>query len=237
MNSRIVVLSALAGVFFSGTATAEPTCQVDPGKEKFYRLEWTVPATFCASNRRDPSCERFPKHSPIQLHGLWPNYVQGYPEGTCSPVECKEQSEARGKYCAFPEPPELYASPSWTARKAYMAGTENCLERHEWVKHGTCSPLKATEYFDWSLRKTQEITDQLALPVDTPISKAMFDKTVAKKLPELKGAFNLSCRGKRLNTLHIRYTWEPTGPGTPIKNASGRNVISCPNKFILPSKP
>lgn len=232
-------------VFFIGATTAllsvsvfaAPSCQIDPAKKKFYRLELTVPATFCAANHTDPSCENFPKASLIQLHGLWPNYAQGYPEGSCPPTECKTQSESKGKYCAYSQPPELYDSQPWSELKGYMAGTEKCLERHEWVKHGTCSPLKATEYFDWSLNKTREIADKLALPADRPITKASFDKTVAKNLPELQGTLTLQCKGKKLNNLFVLYAWETSGPGKPIKNRSGRNVISCPNKFIVPSRP
>ncbi len=58
------------------------------------------------------------------------------------PGECKDQSDAQRKYCAYPQPPELYASPSWTELKDYQAGVEKCLERYEWVKQckGKMSP-------------------------------------------------------------------------------------------------
>ena len=90
---------------------------------------------------------------------------------------------------------------------------------------GTCTPLKAPQYFEWSLRKIQKTSGKLALPVDHLISKAEFEKQVAAKLPELQAAFNLSCKGDRLDTLSVPYAWAKDGPGSPIKNTSGKNSI------------
>lgn len=216
---------------------ATPVCQLDPSKPKFYRLELTVPATFCASDDSDPSCRNFPKASAIQLHGLWPNYDHGYPEGDCSPTECKDARVSEGKFCAYPAPPALYNSKAWADYKAYMAGTEKCLERHEWVKHGTCTPLNAPEYFDWALRKTKEISDKLNLPTDRPISKAQFDRLAAKNLPQLAGNFNLHCKGNRLESLYLMFEWTKSGPGEVLPNPSGRNKIACPPSFVIPSQP
>lgn len=228
--------SVVLGLFFA-TAQAAPFCQVDPSRPKFYRLELTVPAAFCSPSSDDPSCQGFPKAELIQLHGLWPNYDRGYPEGDCSPSECRELKFSSGRYCGYPEMPEVYASRSWKDLKPYMAGVEKCLERHEWVKHGTCSPLTAAQYFDWSLRKTREIVDKLALPADRPIAQDSFNGSVARNLPELNGAFNLKCRGNRLVSLHVLYEWGKEGPGRPLRNDSGRNRISCPYKFVVPSRP
>ncbi len=67
--------------FAAFQAIAEPTCQIDLNKDPYYRLELTASATFCKGkgNQNDPSCKDFPKEGAIQLHGLWPNYNEGYP--------------------------------------------------------------------------------------------------------------------------------------------------------------
>jgi ribonuclease T2 len=103
---------------------------VDPARSKVYRLELTVPATFCRRASDDPACRDFPKPFAIQLHGLWPNYPSGYPEGRCSRAECRERSDDEGRYCGYPAPPEVYQTPCLPKLKDYMAGTEKCLERH-----------------------------------------------------------------------------------------------------------
>jgi ribonuclease T2 len=218
---------------------AKPSCSVKSQK-KVFRLELSVPATFCKGSKgADPSCEVFPKVSVLQLHGLWPNYAsKGYPSGACDPQsECQEQPANLGKYCKYPEPPALYASEGWKKLGDYMAGKEKCLERHEWVKHGTCTEMAATEYFDWALGKTKEISDKLALEPDKEISRKEFNQRVKEKLPAMDGAIHLGCKGKRVSNVYVIYEWGKE-PGAPVKTASGQNAMgNCGNTFVFPSKP
>ena len=167
------ILSALIAAPFA--VQAEPSCSA-MNKEKIFRLELSVPATFCGGQTGgDPSCDVLPKKSLLQLHGLWPNYKKsGYPSGQCStPNECPEQPQKLGKYCKYPEPAGLYDSADWKSlSEAYMAGKEKCLERHEWVKHGTCTQMAPPDYFAWALKETKRIADTLSLKPDKEMSAA-----------------------------------------------------------------
>lgn len=222
------------------SAHAAPACSVAEGKSLIYRLDLTVPATFCSGGgaAHDPSCDEFPKQAAIQLHGLWPNYQGGgYPAGSCDAAECQLQPPLNGKYCAYPEPPSLYTSPWWKGLAGYMAGVEKCLERHEWIKHGTCSGMSAPDYFQWSLQETARIVERLKLPEDTPISRQELDGWVKQRLPEYNGAFRLTCRGEQLSGLYLIFEWG-NPPGKAVKNKGGRNHFgNCKQTFFLPTKP
>lgn len=217
---------------------SEPSCDLDSRKEKLYRLDLTVPATFCSRAGNDPSCKIFPKKSILQLHGLWPNYTNGFPEGNCEPNECKTQSVKLGKFCKYPKPKGLYDSKTWKElSEDYMAGREKCLERHEWVKHGVCSPMEASTYFKWALEKTKKISLAFEPLVDKSIGKAEVNAIVKKNLPDLDGVIRLSCKGKFVSGVFVLYEWGDI-PGNPIQTRGAENGFgNCPKKFIFPSNP
>lgn len=216
---------------------AEPSCELDSKKEKLYRLDLSVPATFCKKSSNDPSCNTFPKKSILQLHGLWPNYTKGFPEGECEPNECKTQSERMGKFCKYPKPKGLYDSKTWKELNDYMAGKEKCLERHEWVKHGVCSPMEPVPYFQWALERTKEISQVFDSIADKTIGKEEVNAVIRKNLPDLDGAVRLSCKGKNVSGVFVLYEWGNI-PGSPIKTKGGENGFgNCPKRFIFPSNP
>lgn len=239
VSARRVVASVVLTFAWAATPTtqAAPSCAVDSARPMLYRLELTIPATFCRNRPYDPSCRDFPKPSRIQLHGLWPNYRSGFPEGNCPDSECPNQSPELGTYCRYPEPPGLYQSDAWKTLHGYMAGTESCLERHEWVKHGTCTPMAATAYFAWSLENTRRIAAALRWPADRPVFRRQFDQRVAKRLPELAGAVRLTCKDGALASLYVLYEWGPV-PSRPIATRGGTNHYgNCPNSFLIPALP
>jgi ribonuclease T2 len=234
MNIKIWLIAA--GCFVAFQAGAEPSCKLDLNKKPYYRLELTVSSTFCKSkgNQNDPSCKDFPKEGAIQLHGLWPNYAQGYPQGVCNTSECPPN---RPTYCDYPSPPNLYESGGWKTMEGYMAGLEKCLERHEWVKHGICSPMAAPTYFEWSLAKAKEISEAVSPYVDKKIDRKTFNKIIADKLPEVNGAVRrLKCSGTNLYSMSVFYKWGDT-PQEVIPTTSGQNSFgNCKKTFRIPSK-
>ena len=120
--------------------------------------------------------------------------------------------------------------------KGYMAGIEKCLERHEWVKHGICSPMNAPAYFDWSLGKAKKISEAVAPYVDKTLSRKQFNKLIAFKLPDIDGAVRLTCSGSNLYSLSVFYKWGDT-PQQVIPTTSGQNSFgNCKNTFRIPSK-
>jgi ribonuclease T2 len=218
-------------------AFATPSCTVDPARTKVYRLELTVPATFCRRAENDPACEDFPKASALQLHGLWPNYQSGYPEGHCPSNECRERPPADGRYCDYPAPPGVYQATWWPELKPYMAATEKCLERHEWVKHGTCSPMSADRYFRWSLETTRRIAGALSGFTDQRVTRRRFDEQVRQELPDLAGSLRLNCKRGALSSLYVLYEWgDPPRKPIPTRD-EGNHFGNCRDSFTIPSRP
>jgi ribonuclease T2 len=92
-----------------------------PGAFDYYVLALSWSPEFCHSHPTKPECVS--GKFGFVVHGLWPQYANGYPEN-CSTA------------------PGL-ADPSRMADIMPDAG----LVAHEWTKHGTCSGLDADSYF------------------------------------------------------------------------------------------
>jgi len=95
--------------------------QGTPGVFDYYLLTLSWSPEFCYSHRDRPECQS--GHRGFVVHGLWPQYVNGYPEH-CSNAE------------GLTNPAEMadIMPDAW-------------LVAHEWTTHGTCSGLDAASYF------------------------------------------------------------------------------------------
>lgn len=124
------MLMALAALCWAGAARAdgEPAGDFD-----YYVLSLSWSAAWCAlegDDRGDPQCEAG-RGLTFVLHGLWPQYEDGWPS-----------------YCrsAARDP-----SPAMTDGMAdIMGGAGQAF--HEWRKHGRCSGLSAADYFTTARR-------------------------------------------------------------------------------------
>ncbi|MGO8794786.1 MAG: ribonuclease T2 family protein [Candidatus Sulfotelmatobacter sp.] len=92
-----------------------------PGVFDYYVLALSWSPEFCYSHRDRPECQS--GHHGFLVHGLWPQFVNGYPEN------CSNESGL--------------ADPSSVSDIMPDAG----LVAHEWSTHGTCSGLDAEHYF------------------------------------------------------------------------------------------
>lgn len=112
-----------------------------PGDFDFYVLALSWSPTFCATGgeERSPQQCRDGAGLGFVVHGLWPQYVSGYPSdcafGTRNPSRLALDS-ARGVY------------------------PDEGLARYEWRKHGTCSGLPPSAYFD----AVRAARDKVAIP-------------------------------------------------------------------------
>ena len=95
--------------------------QGTPGVFDYYLLTLSWSPEFCHSHADRPECQS--GHRGFVVHGLWPQYTDGYPEN-CSTA------------------PGL-SNPAEMADIMPDAGLVN----HEWSTHGTCSGLDAENYF------------------------------------------------------------------------------------------
>jgi ribonuclease T2 len=98
------------------------------GDFDYYVLSLGWSATWCelsGDTRGDPQCDAG-KGLTFTLHGLWPQYENGYPDN-----------------CFSGQPDATRAQTA--AMADIMGGTG--LAWHEWKKHGRCSGLSAAAYF------------------------------------------------------------------------------------------
>lgn len=117
--------------FFSAVASANGK----PGKFDGYVLTLSWSPTYCEEKPRDR--EQCGKKLGLVLHGLWPQYKVGYPSF------CTDEAYSAANGQAFPE---LFPA--------------KFLYQHQWEKHGTCSGLTQTGYFQFS----QSLKGKVAIP-------------------------------------------------------------------------
>ncbi|MDI7863760.1 ribonuclease [Rhizobiaceae bacterium n13] len=182
-----------------------------------------------------------PDATQFSLHGLW-MMRKTY----CGIGEDIQALDKSGDWHALPHvalPPELE-----NALALSMPGTQSALDRHEWVKHGTCSGLTAAEYYALSMRLLGELNASAV--------GELFADNVGNSLEEqaIRGAFEASfgpgagdrvkmqCRrdGQRriIIELTIGLAGEPTdaltlegGLGPLIKEA-GATKFGCPGGIV-----
>jgi ribonuclease T2 len=120
------------------------------GRFDYYLLSLEWHPTFCAAHARLDECapgtsDRYDDE--LVLHGMWPS-VRGDSSnsyGFCGVPQSVRQLDTAATRCRMPEVPMSSSTRGTLA--AHMPGTDACLERHEWYRHGTCSGLSGDDYF------------------------------------------------------------------------------------------
>jgi ribonuclease T2 len=186
-----------------------------------YVLAISWQPAFCETRPNRPECvsqtkTRFDSGN-FALHGLWPQpRSRDYCGVDASTVEIDEN----GDWADLPKP-ELSAELRKELDRA-MPSTQSALDRHEWVKHGTCYDADVEEYF-------QDSVDLLGA-INVSEVRKLFSDAVGEELTqeEVRAAFNaafgegagervrLACvedGGRRLiNELTIGLTGDIEGP-------------------------
>jgi ribonuclease T2 len=186
----------------------------DPGAFDYYALSMSWSPSFCATHTDPHQCATGRQFGFV-LHGLWPQYQQGYPQ-SCSRQRITPALEK--KYGP------LFASPK--------------LIRHEWPTHGTCSGLTPQQYFDL----TAKLKQGLVIPADyrrpsapVRVSSAAFAQAFMASNPGLAEASVLpfcSDGGRFLQEIHVCYSKSGQSQGcgaTEIK----RSRSSCGQPSFL----
>lgn len=147
----------------TGTAPTEPPAVVEPpagdeSEENVLALSWQ-PA-FCEKRPGKTECRQLndgllsTPEMQLSLHGLWPQ-----PNGNfyCGVPQAMIELDKDGRWQALPAPEVDLATRD--ALIVAMPGTASHLDRHEWIKHGTCYQAAggADEYFDDSLLLTNSV--------------------------------------------------------------------------------
>lgn len=156
-----------------------------PAGETQYILAVSWQPAFCETRPNKPECEsqtadRFDA-SHFTLHGLWP---QPRSNVYCNVTADEEDASADSRWDDLPT---VELSPDLRKElDRVMPGTQSGLERHEWIKHGTCYGTDEEEYY----------ADSLAMmsALNTSSVAELFAENVGKQLTqeEVRAAFDES---------------------------------------------
>jgi len=174
---------------------AQDLRQNEPGRFDFYVLALSWSPSYCEAVQ-ERAQGRAPNRAPDQqcggrpfsfvVHGLWPQYEQGFPSFCQVPAPRLDRGIVGSMLDLMPSPRLIF---------------------HEWDRHGTCSGLSAHAYFE-TVRKARAVVkippDYLVL--DKPITVTPDDITEAfvKVNPGLsRASVAVACDSKRLNEVRI----------------------------------
>jgi ribonuclease T2 len=128
--SRIACCSALFLLLGAPGAQAQDMRQNEPGQFDFYVLSLSWSPSYCeaAGERGTPpqqQCASRPYS--FVVHGLWPQYRNGFPEFCQNPAPRLNRNIVSSMLDLMPAPRLVF---------------------QQWDKHGTCSGLSANSYFE-----------------------------------------------------------------------------------------
>lgn len=217
---------------------AKPSSTAARGTSYVLAISWQ-PA-FCEGSPRKRECrsqaqDRFDA-SHFTLHGLWPQ------PGTniyCGVSQAERQAATQGRWRDLP--PLALTPATQRGLEEAMPGRQSALDRYEWVKHGTCYPVREAEaYYRDSLRLLAAVN---ASPVRDLFARSVGREVSAREIRQRfeqafgKGAgerLRIACRDDGSRRLIVELTLglrgdipggaalpdllraaEPTDPGCP----------------------
>jgi len=129
-------------------------------KQPEYLLALSWQPSFCESHSRKKECRsqttRRYDANHWSLHGLWP---QPRSNAYCG-ISDTDKGIDRNKRWHLLEPVKL-SQDTATKLAFIMPGVSSYLQRHEWIKHGTCYGTDAETYYSDSIKLTQQINESI----------------------------------------------------------------------------
>ncbi|WP_315706682.1 MULTISPECIES: ribonuclease T2 [unclassified Bradyrhizobium] len=191
---QILAALALSGITLWSAqlspAQAQDRRQNAPGAFDFYVLSLSWSPSFCAdveergNGGRSQQCSGRPYS--FVVHGLWPQYENGYPEYCEQPSPRLPRNIMVSMLDLMPAPGLIY---------------------NEWDKHGTCSGLPAKAYFE-TIRKARAVIkippEFLDLSEPKTVTPAAVEEAFVKANPNLtNSAVAVTCNRTRLSEVRI----------------------------------
>jgi len=188
----------------TGGSTGDPT---------MYVLAYSWTPGFCGTENGDPGCSAPESYwtDHFTLHGLWPQYTtSGYPSSCTAEAFDPKSPEAVGMSTMEQYWPNVQAAEGSSDYDDFWT--------HEWSKHGTCSGLAQTDYFNTTIN--------LAKSFGTP---SIFTDNVGKSVngDDLRNALG----GKTMVTLICAGGKQLTGAYTCWSQTEGIPTVqtTCPS--------
>jgi ribonuclease T2 len=229
----------------TGGQAASPPKQTEKS-EKRYVLALSWQPAFCEGLPDKKECRAQTPSSfeatHFTLHGLWPQPRRA--------VYCGVEKAAAAADSAhrWEDLPEVVLQPDTrTALDQVMPGTQSLLERHEWIKHGTCYPAGTAEtYFKDAIRIMGEInTSPVQSFVAAHVGQTIQSSELRAKFDEAFGSgagdrVRVACKTDDGRQLIAEVTLGLGGDipaGTPLTTllaGSEPTDPGCPNGIIDP---
>lgn len=217
------------------------TSQVEkPAKEKNYLLAISWQPAFCQTHQDKEECKTQTKErydaTHLALHGLWP---QPKNNAYCN-VSDKDKSIDRKGYWHLLEPLGL-PEETFTALLIAMPGVASHLQRHEWIKHGTCYSDSAEMYYKDSLKLINKINDtNISTLFANNINKTITTEQIRNAFNEAFGEgsgekVNVKCRKGLIVELWVNLKGDihkDDNISRLLKNAPVVNNVSCESGMV-----
>lgn len=189
LTSFVLSVGLLA---LAGTASAQDKRQNAPGEFDFYVLSLSWSPSFCEeaaergnSKRSEIQCGGSRPYSFV-VHGLWPQYENGFPEYCQRPAPRLNRNIVSSMLDLMPAPGLIF---------------------NEWDRHGTCSGLSEQIYFE-TIRKARAVVkipeEYLDLSEAKTVAPAAVEEAFIKANPGLSGSgVAVTCNRTRLGEVRI----------------------------------
>ena len=176
----------------AGGAAAQDQRQNEPGKFDFYVLSLSWSPSYCEASaerqsegrRPDPQCG--PRPFSFVVHGLWPQYENGFPEFCQVPAPRLNRDLVSSMLDLMPSPRLVF---------------------REWDRHGVCSGLPPGGYFE-AVRKARALVkipaEFIELKAPLTVTPAEIETAFVKANPGLSAeGIAVRCDKRRLREVRI----------------------------------
>jgi ribonuclease T2 len=186
---RALAFVAIGVSLSLGSAAAQDRRQNQPGQFDFYVLALSWSPSFCeATGERGTPPQQQCASRPFSfvVHGLWPQYDEGFPEFCQVPAPRLNRNIVSSMLDLMPAPRLIFQA---------------------WDKHGTCSGLSAGAYFETvrKVRATVKIPDayiDLKEPLTVTVDEVE-DAFIASNSDLTRDAIAVTCDNRRLREVRI----------------------------------
>ena len=234
-------LLLLASIALAGACDSPPSID-------HYTLALSWQPAFCESHAGKPECGALDSGdfaaTNLALHGLWPNGAGDEHPFYCGVAAAERSLDEAGEWCELPATGADQATQTDLAQ--VMPGSQSCLDRHEWTKHGTCSGLGGDAYFDAAARLVRDMqSTRLAKLLRGNIGMQVSRRNLLASFEQDFGAgtaaaLELACRrnGGSAYLIEIRLALRPDAIGKPLSGNAlflfGRPPRgSCPAQIFI----